>query len=202
MSPEWITAISSAVTAIATVGLVFGAFWAGKIAVQTLRQMKKDSADQTRPYVYAKLEPSMGGRAWDLVIRNVGQSSAKSLRIQASRWPTHEDDATRDLKRMFRTPRTLPPGTSIRTYWNLDPAGLEDGQTSGVTEPVTVRLTYTGLDEAAPPFADSFELDHTAVGMTPTGWAGTNPSRTPGLYRFDLRLGELIRAVSELRRNM
>lgn len=70
MSPEWITAISSAVTAIATVGLVFGAFWAGKI------------------------------------------------------------------------------------------------------------------------------------GMTPTGWAGTNPSRTPGLYRFDLRLGELIRAVSELRRNM
>lgn len=166
-----------------------------------LDHLRADSAAQTRPYVYAKLEPSMGsGHAWDLVIRNTGQTSARNLTLEASHWPERDDAATVELKKLFSTPRALPPGTSIRTYWNLDPAGKDDGQTAGVTVPVTVKLTYTGLDDNTDePFKDSFELDHTAVGMTPQGWQGIE--LPPGASPTDKKLREIVRSLSELRRN-
>lgn len=201
---DWITALSSALTALATVGLVWGAVVAWRTAKKTLDQMKDDSRDQTRPYVFAKLEPSMGGgHVWDLVIKNTGATAARDLTITSSSWPDGEDNATSALKRMFRTPQTLPPGTSIRTYWNLDPMGKDDGQTAGVVEPVTIHLKYKGVDPEGHAFEDHYRLDHTALGLTPMGWKGPERQTDRGeFYELDQRLRDLIHSVSELRRNL
>lgn len=203
---EWIATIAAAVTAIATLGLVIGAVLAWHTAKKTLDQMRQDSAAQTRPYVYAKLEPSMGGRqAWDLVIKNVGQTAAKDLTLVASAWPENDDDAVRDLKKLFATPRTLPPGTSIRSYWNLDFLNQDPSQNKGVTDPVTVTVKYVGTSQKKgpgyEPFSEDYELDPTAVGMTPLGWPGKS-IRDDKPSPYLVKLQEILIALGELRRNL
>lgn len=193
-----------AVTAWGTSVLAIFAVITAIIGWGTLRRTRLDSAARTRPYVYAKLEPSIGSRqAWDLVIRNVGQTAAKNLTLE-SKWPNREDDVTRELKRLFETKRTLPPGTSIRTYWNLDPIGQDDGQNAGITEPVEVTVNYTsgvkGLFRS-PRHSETYEIDHTTVGMTPTGWSGMDKASV-NWDPVERRLKEIVSALSELRRNL
>lgn len=197
-NPEVVTAWGTSVlAAFAVITAIIG--WG------TLRRTRLDSTARTRPYVYAKLEPSIGSRqAWDLVIRNVGQSAAKHLTLEAIPWPDQEDDVTRELKRLFKTERTLPPGTTIRTYWNLDPTNKKDGQNAGVTDPVEVVVRYRSEVKKlwrTPEYSETYEIDHTTVGMTPIGWSGMDQA-SAGWDPLDRRLKEVVGALSELRRNL
>lgn len=202
---NWVEDDPDAVTAWGTSVLAIFAIITAIIGWGTLRRTRLDSAARTRPYVYAKLEPSIGNRqAWDLVVKNVGQTAAKNLTLEVSKWPDREDDVTRELKRLFETKRTLPPGTSIRTYWNLDPIGKEDDQNAGVTEPVEVTVHYTsgvkGLFRS-PRHSESYEIDHTTVGATPIGWSGMDKA-SASWDPVERRLKEVVAALSELRRSL
>lgn len=130
---DWLTAIGTLITAGATVGLVVGAFMAWHAAKSTLEQMKADSKAEARPYLYARLEYSMGGsQAADLVIRNTGRTAARGVTISIDKWPDRSDDVTAALKKMMETPQTLPPNVSLRSYWNLDVTGTETEGNLGV----------------------------------------------------------------------
>lgn len=100
VATDWIAALSAAVTALATVGLVWGAFAAWKAAKATLDQMKADSMAQTRPYLQARLEYSMGGsQAADLVIRNTGLTAAREVIITIDDIPAESDDVIAAVKK-------------------------------------------------------------------------------------------------------
>ncbi|NUL43868.1 hypothetical protein F7P69_01450 [Cellulosimicrobium funkei] len=61
-----------------------------------------------------------------------------------------------------------------------------------------MRLTYRGDDEAVPNFKDEYALDMSINGRTPLGWEG---AKADGQGPVANRLNEVVRALSELRRN-
>ena len=86
---DWISAWSAAITAGLTFGVLVAALWAASAARDTLAQMRADSAAQTqdsaranRPYVHARMVPSIAGLdTWDLVIENSGRTAAYELTL-------------------------------------------------------------------------------------------------------------------------
>lgn len=64
----WLSAYATLSSTVLSLGLLAGAVLAWKVAKATLgqskrthEQMEKDSVEQTRPYVYARIVPSIGG---------------------------------------------------------------------------------------------------------------------------------------------
>lgn len=184
-------------TAIATLLLVGGALLTFWVAVNTLRQMKLDSHAQTRPYVYAKLDPSVGGPTWDLVIANTGRSTARNVRLSLSNWPDAGDRVVDDVRKMFDVPHALPPNTRIRILWNLNPTRKKDEEGSeGFIEPTTLRAEYTD-DQSKETYLDEYPLNADLLGLTPQGWQGTTPSS--GLNTTEKKLSEMVRSINQLR---
>lgn len=195
---DWLTAIGTLITAAATVGLVLGAIGAWKTAKATLEQMEKDSKAEARPYLNARLETSIGStHATDLVIRNTGRTAARDVTTSINYWPDRSDAVTEALKKLMETPQTIPPNTSIRSYWNLDTTGESSDGNLGIQIPTVMHLYYRG-DDPDEWFEDSYPLDTTSLGLTPLGWSGSKSSRQGALAN---RLNEVVRAISELRRN-
>ena len=193
-----LTMIAGMLTAIATIGLVVGAVLAWRVAKENLNHLRADSRAQARPYVYAKIVPSLAGSpAWDLVIQNSGRSSAKNLLIDVSAWP-ESDMLTTALKEMFETPQTLPPSTSIRAFWFL--GDRDEPGASGATGfdiPVDITVRY-GDDSGQEPYAETFRLDRNRLGPTPIGHAGVELK--PNATDTDKKLKEIVLALNELRR--
>ena len=197
---DWIVAVSSVITALATVGLVWGAFAAWHAAKQTLSQMRRDSAAQARPYVHARLERSMGAnQGTDLIVSNVGRSTARNLSMEIDHWPAREDDLTAALQAMMNARRDLPPGVQLRTFWDMDSTRTKASGTLGMQEPATITLTYSGDEGGTAQYSDQYVLDMSINGMTPLGWEG---ERKTGQGSVADRLNDVVRALSELRRNM
>lgn len=128
------TAWSGLLTTLLTVGLLIAAVWAGQTAVQAMRaskvasdaareaneQARRDSIEQTRPYVDGEVLPSLvGPRLYDLRISNVGSSAARDLRFEFDNWPDPIDEVAEKIKVLFDTPRTLPSNASIRAFWRM-----------------------------------------------------------------------------------
>lgn len=194
-----LTAVGTVVTALATVLLFWGAILAWRVAKENLNHLREDSRSQTRPYVYVRIVPSIGGSgAWDLIIQNSGRSSAKDLRISVSAWP-ETDQLTVALKTMFETPQVLPPGTSIRTFWSLGPRG-NPGSTgaTGFDIPVDLTVRYCSDDPDAAEYSETFHLDTAILGMTPVGSSGVD--LPAGATPTDKKLREIVKALNELRR--
>lgn len=188
------------VTALATVGLVLGAVVAWRTAKKTLDQMKADSTAEARPYVHAWIVPSIGGRqAWDLLIKNTGRTSARNLRVTVSEWPP-VDALTAELRKLFDAGHTLPPQSTLRTYWYLGPRD-QDGSTgsTGFDIPANLTVQYQGLEEGEI-YSDTFRLDATIVGMTPSGASGVNLKA--GSSQTDKKLNEIVIALNNMRREI
>lgn len=88
-------------------------------ALAANEQARFDSIEQTRPYVYADVVPGLAGlHTWDLGVANVGKSAARELTLDYDSWPAPMDDVATAVHEWFHhTPRTLPPGCSIRALW-------------------------------------------------------------------------------------
>lgn len=206
----WDVILSNAgtwVTALATIALVIAAIWAGRIAVDTLRQMKADSAAQTRPYLYVHLVPSIGGvAAWDLVIKNSGRSSARAVTLGTNNWPDRQDRMLDALKVMFKTEQTLPPGVSIRCLWRAEtPEGTTDSSGKpivGMPKTCSVDVHYRGDDDGVW-YSDTFNFSSETIGMTPAPAAGPNPSPSlsPGEKSMHKMLSRIAQSIGELSRN-
>ena len=160
MSVDDVVAWSSLGTAIFTLGLVVVAVIAWRTARKTLEastrasqaaeaaneQARLDSIEQTRPYIYVELVPSLAGIGqFDVRITNVGRSTARSLTLGYSAWPEHLDDVGESVRTLFETPRSLPPGCSIRAYWLLRAKGrFSDGTTeAGIASEGTVTEVFS-----------------------------------------------------------
>lgn len=201
----WLSAYAALATAVLSLGLLVGAVLAWRVAKATLdqskrthEQMEKDSVEQTRPYVYARIVPSIGGsNAWDLIIRNSGRSSANNLTIKVSNWP-EPDAVTESLRSMFEHPQILPPDTSIRTYWFLGPR--DQAGSSGATGfdiPVDLTLTYSGSGTQPHQYVETFHLNPSILGLTPQPASGVRLKQPTEELN---KMREIVQALNELRR--
>lgn len=186
----WLSGWSAFITALLTFGLLVGALLAWQVAADTLRhakaaqdQLRRDSIEQTRPYVYVQLVPGLNGEAaWDLIITNTGKSIARRLTIECDAWPENHDPVSEAMQKLFSTPQSLPPGTHLRTFWQLGiPEGAKDehGNTCpwGVTGPANVTLHYSSDDPTNPVYTDTFSVDTDLFGgALPGRYTGPEPS--------------------------
>lgn len=200
------TTVGSVATAIATIALVVAAIWAGRIAIQTLRQMKVDSIARTRPYLFASLAPSLSGAGrFDLLIENTGASAARHVRVKCPAFPSQPDDVALKLKRFLDAEHTIPPGARLRNYWRLT---LREGHTwgdgttdpAGMPEKATIVLNYLG-DEGRK-YEDHYVLDVVTLLFAPVAETGPNvrDDLSPGQKDLHKMLGVLATAIGELRR--
>ncbi|KNX35961.1 hypothetical protein VV01_21940 [Luteipulveratus halotolerans] len=151
-------------------------------AQEANEQAKRDSIEQTRPYVYAEIVGSLAGSpSWDLRITNMGNSAARGLTLEYDAWPETLDDIASKTKEMFETPRTLPPRASIRVYWRLEANGrFEDGTTeAGLPRHGTITASYTSDDPSRPTYTDSFDVLIDVSGYMPVPEDGYTADRLP-----------------------
>jgi hypothetical protein len=144
------------------------------IAIMTLRELRADSRERTRPFVVASLErpPAMyGAVGLDLVIRNSGVTAARDLRVGFAPDPliideTGEQDprdrkAAEQLVEMFSRPiGVLPAGRRLRMryYWSQEDPEDRSRMRNAYPLPsdLTVSLSYQGQDRT--PFEDEYRL--------------------------------------------
>lgn len=212
----WVSAYSALVTAILSLLLVIGAYLAWRVAKATLeqskaanRQMELDSVEQTRPFVYAHLVPGIAGvGTWDLLLTNTGRSPARNLTIDCDEWPEKDDVFTAPLRTLFSTPRSLPPGATIRTFWKVGVskpgATWEDGTSEpmGMAKGATLKLEYSSDDPSKPTYCDEYRLDDSILGQTPAAYRGPNPKQGLDSAQQDLHsmLAAIASNIGELRR--
>lgn len=206
---DQLSAWSALATAVCTVLLLVAALIAGVVGVRTLHasrdanvQAKRDSIEQTRPYVYAEVVPSLAGpEKWDLRIVNVGRSAARGLTLTYDSWPEELDDVTEKLKIMFDTERTLPPTCSLRVYWRLEGA-FDDGTTeAGAATSGVIGVRYTSDDPSNPTYEESFPIGIDSAGWMPVPESGIEAKGLSGQAKSFHSLGAAIsRHVAELRR--
>jgi hypothetical protein len=224
--PTWtdeVAAWSAIVTAVFTLVLVLMAVAAWRTAKHTLdasrraseaaaasaeaagaanEQARRDSIEQTRPYVYVEILTGLSGQTtFDLKITNSGRSAARELRIDYDSWPEELDEVSQAVSDLFNKPRTLPPSCSIRTFWRLE-GNFDDGTTvAGLGNDGTISVRYTSDDPSSSEYVDSFEVMIENSGLWPIPEAGPNPDGVRGDALKFYRLGQaLVRRVGELAR--
>lgn len=224
--PSWtdqVAAWSSAATAILTLALVLMALAAWRTAKHTLdtsrqasvaaiasaeaaraanEQARLDSIEQTRPYVYVEILPGLSGQTtYDVRVVNSGRSAARKLTIDYDFWPDELDDVSTAVRKLFATPRTLPPSCSIRSFWRLE-GNFDDGtKVAGLGKSGTISVRYTSDDPSTPLYSDSFDVMIENSGLWPTPESGPTPDGIKGAERKFYLLGQaLVRRIGELAR--
>lgn len=189
-------------TAILTLLLVALATWAGWTAVKTLNQTRQNSIDQTRPYVFAQVVPSIAGHSvYDLVIQNSGQSTATNLKVSSPQFPDNPDRIAKAIGTLFEITHVLPPATHIRSYWHFsgEDRNWNDAEGDlGMPPKAEIRVEYDGPDGH---YADTFPADIRVYALTPMGADGHNvPSNlTPGEKNLHKMLAVIAGNISNLR---
>lgn len=190
MWTDQLNAWSAVITAVSSVIVVIVALVAWRTARQTLHasreaneQAKHDSIEQTRPYVYAEVVPSLAGPPnWDVRVVNVGRSAARNLTLGYDAWPEMPDDVAASVREFFDTPRTLPPGCSIRAMWRLEAGSgkFDDGTAeAGVGKSGQISVSYTSDDPTNPTYRDRFDVMIERSGFWPIPEAGPEPVNIP-----------------------
>lgn len=230
-NPSWadiLSAVTAAASAVFTLGLLILAVVAWRTAHSTLEesrkaslaaqksalaaeaaneQLRRDSAEQTRPYVFAEVVPGLAGVAtWDIRITNAGRSSARELTIKPNSWPDRDDVAIQSLRELCETPRTLPPGCSIRVLWGVEKPGpgetvVGEEEMGMMPERGSVQISYRGDGDGSEWFEDRFDINTRGAGLWPVPEDGPEPNGLSGDLRKFYRLGQaLTRRVGELGR--
>lgn len=202
---------------IVNIGLLVVAGIGGKTALSALKasqeasqaareaneQMKRDSIEQTRPYVYAEIIPSLAGpSSYDIRIVNAGKSSAFNLTLDYSEWPEELDDIGEAVRDLFRTPRTLPPSCSIRSFWRLEGDFTDGTKEVGMGCKGIITVQYVGDSEVRRQYSDSYQVMIHSSGAWPSPEEGPDPShKLTCQQKIFYRLGQtLVRRVGELSR--
>lgn len=190
----WST-IGDVATAVLTAVLAGLALWAGRTAVKTLNQTRKNSIDQTRPYVYVQVTPSIAGEsAYDLIVQNSGQSTAKDLVITCPEFPKNPDHIAEAVGRLLGRQLVLPPGTRIRSFWHFSGKNEQWNDKEGDLglPPVAhVHVSYSGPDGT---YTDIFPVDIGVYAMTPVGARGRDVP--PGLSDSETDLHKMLAAIA------
>ncbi|KRC90222.1 hypothetical protein ASE25_07805 [Terrabacter sp. Root85] len=165
-------------------------------------QARLDSIEQTRPYVYAEIVPSLTGiHHYDLKLRNSGKSAARNLTLDFSDWPDPLDEVATSVRTLFQTPRTLPPECSIRAIWRLQGQFTDGSTEAGMPKAGQISVLYTSDDPSCPQYREHFDVQISTSGMWPVGEEGPTPQGMNGDVKAFYVLGQrLLRRVAELGR--
>lgn len=138
---------------------------AAVVAIFTLMSIKQDSADRTRPMIIAELKHAVLTSSCELLIRNVGQSVARNVKVDFD--PPLPDPVdgggeerlgvlTPYLQRRYsRVIPTFPPGMVMDNYYQ----GAEGEEP--VPDDFTVTISYE--DTHGREYRDAYELTMAAV---------------------------------------
>ncbi|WP_434619692.1 hypothetical protein [Arthrobacter sp. A5] len=202
---EW-TAAGSTLTAIATIALVVAAIWAGRTALNTLKQQQKDSYAAWRPYLTVQVLPSLAGAPnFDLVIENVGGSPALGIEISSTDFPNKMDKVSESIRDLFKVVTFLGRGARTRNYWRLEVAKgstWSDNTTDPVGMPQSASLTVRYHDLEGKKFEDEFVVDTNIYKLAPLPADGPNPIDSLSDAEKDLHqmLAVIAVAIGEHRR--
>lgn len=134
---------------------------AAVVAIFTLISLKQDSADRTRPMLIAELKHTVLTRDAELLVRNVGQSVARNVKVDFD--PPLPDPADGDAeervgvltpflqRRYSRVIPTFPPGMVMDNFYQ----DAEDND-EPVPDDFTVTIAYT--DSHGRKYTDSYDL--------------------------------------------
>lgn len=150
-------------------------------AKRSVEAMEQDSAlrtaqneQATRPYVFARLVPSLAGSSslgWDLAIENGGLSAAYgvTMQVQTDDDGTDSNDALREANaRLASGGQMLAPGQRIRTMWHLPEDERADPPEPMGFGRAVVRFTYRNAARTAYEDDEPIVLDPDKLGLTPT----------------------------------
>lgn len=149
-------------------------------AKRSVEAMEQDSAlrtaqneQATRPYVFARLVPSLAGSAskgWDLAIENGGLSAAYdvAMHVKADEQSPEPNDALRDANaRLANSGQMLAPGQRIRTMWHLPEDKNADPPKQMGFGRAVVRFSYRNASHTAYDNDEPIVLDPELLGLTP-----------------------------------
>lgn len=206
---EWLdlwTTLGSLATAVFTLALVIAAVWAGRIALETLKQQQKDGYAAWRPYLTAQVVPSLAGAPnFDLVIENIGGSPAVGIEISSPNFPEEMDNVSECIRDLFSVVTFIGPGSRLRNYWRLEVAKgstWSDGTKEPVGMPQVATLGVRYQDLEGKQFQDHFLVDTKIYKLAPLPADGPNPKDSLSTAEKDLHqiLGTIAVAIGEHRR--
>lgn len=162
LDPAWVAA-SAAVAGGAA------AWFAAINGRSTLRQVKRDSAERSRPQVAAELRDLPYSKGMQiLVIRNVGATIARNVRVSfAPEIPDPENAAesvTPFLKRRYSSPiPALTSGMELDNLWYVGTSGEGGRFVNSEPTPDQAVVTITYEDGQGREFSDDFPIDVTII---------------------------------------
>lgn len=188
----WVTAVGSVLTALVTIGLWWVAARTLGGAKDQLQLLQEQVKADSRPYVVVEAVPGLHpAPAWDLVVRNVGRSMARDLRLTPDSWESRGegDYITGALQTFLATPRFLAPGARLRVMWRYE--GTPSNPEAGA--PARVKMGVEYADDSGTVFREEYEisLDELSA-ITPV------PSEGPRATGSDKELQNIEKAVRAL----
>ena len=149
-----------AIGALASVATVLIALAAAIVALRQLRQGRGLAEEQARPYVVVSPERSEAdANHLDLVLRNVGHTAARDVRIAIDPpyervQPNFGGERFMDARIFHSAIPTMPPGFSIRMY--LDDVGAHSKAND---HPSVYNINLEYKDRKSQLVRDTFVLD-------------------------------------------
>lgn len=163
-------------------------------------QSRRDSIEQSRPYVFVEFVPGLwGAGSFDLRITNTGLTAARNLTMQFSDWPTDQEGSViiSSTRKMFDTARVLPPRSSLRAIWHSVPDGevVSGEKGTGMPGKGTITVRYENTDPAVTDrYVDAYPVMIYDAGEWPVPEDGISPSAE--LTREAKYLGDILKAVA------
>jgi hypothetical protein len=149
----------AAVAACVAAATLVGAVVTVIVAFKQFAAVRAAHVDQTRPYVVVDFEPSLA--TWiiaDLVVKNMGQGSAKNFRLSIDPAPQRAMDRGRENRlsevRLLNEPvPTLPPGREYRLLFD----NMIDRFKTSLPMVYTAKVYYESYDGKE--WEDTYILD-------------------------------------------
>lgn len=152
-TPAFLHTSPSAWSAIAAWAAVVLGVVAAIYAARQAREARRLRKEQARPYVVVFIDSSPAEWIWvDLVIRNLGRTAARNVRVSVDPSPRRAAGTDPEVPIPARIP-ILVPGQEWRTFW--DGTHVRDGSELPRQHTATVRFE----DSTGEEFGETFELD-------------------------------------------
>lgn len=196
VDPAWVTAV------VAAVGVPV-ALWTAITGLRSLRQVRTDSRERSRPMMAAELrKPPYTAGIQDLVIRNYGPSIARNVTVTFD--PPIPDpiperaaqSVSPFITRRYAKPiPVVTPGMELTNIWF---SGRLEGTTWVNFDPTpdtfTVNIAYNGPDGT--PYKDQFPLDTDLIRAHTYASSSDDPVRqikeiTESLSRIERSIGRI-----------
>lgn len=155
----WTTAVGSALTAAATIGLVWVAWRTLGGARDQLVLLQLQSAREGRPYVVAEVVPGLhGAGSSDLIVQNLGRTLAHRVVIDVGALSIRDEDdyISGPLSEYLSKPKTLAPGSRHRVMWRCEPREEACRGEAGAPKTARGRVSYT--DDAGCQYMETYDL--------------------------------------------